>query len=165
MLICPSGKTLGNFTAPAVASGTLRKLFLTSGTSVRGRQADIVQDRTEVGNDPGCVKTCTRGERTELCSLFSSFGGAGRSSSFLIQRIETNFLRESLTSEFSHSLKPIRDVGNLLRCRPVFDLDQRKLPNRSSTAARQIVSAGEAATVRENGHHPRTYGTIRNRER
>ena len=36
---------------------------------------------------PGCVKTCTRGERTELCSLYSSFGGAGQSSSFLIQRI------------------------------------------------------------------------------
>src|SRR5580765_5379604 len=37
--------------------------------------------------DRGCVKTCTREERTELCSLFSSFGGAGQSSSFLVQRI------------------------------------------------------------------------------
>jgi hypothetical protein len=33
--------------------------------------------------DPGCVKTCTRGERTELYSLVSSFGGTGQCTSFL----------------------------------------------------------------------------------
>jgi hypothetical protein len=63
---------------------------------------------------PGCVKTCTLGECAELFSLFSPFDGACQSGSFLIQRnrnkrstrfvIETNVLRESSTSEFSHSL-------------------------------------------------------------
>jgi hypothetical protein len=35
----------------------------------------------------GCVKTCTREERAELCSLFSSFGNTYQRSSFLIRRI------------------------------------------------------------------------------
>src|ERR1700733_2229178 len=34
----------------------------------------------------GCVKTCTRGERAELFSLFSSFDDDWQSASFLIQR-------------------------------------------------------------------------------
>jgi hypothetical protein len=37
-------------------------------------------------NDPGCVKTCTRRERAELFSLFSSSDGDWQIASFLIQR-------------------------------------------------------------------------------
>jgi hypothetical protein len=35
---------------------------------------------------PGCVKTCTRKERAELFSLFSSSDGDRQITSFLIQR-------------------------------------------------------------------------------
>ena len=38
------------------------------------------------GFDPGCVKTCTSRECTELFSLFSSFDDDCQSGSFLIQR-------------------------------------------------------------------------------
>src|SRR6266571_766640 len=61
-------------------------------------------------------------------------------------------LRANNHFERFHTAWPHKRRRNLLRCRPVFDFDQRKLPNRSSTAAQQIVSAGEAAAVRENGH-------------
>src|SRR6266702_442427 len=68
-------------------------------------------------------------------------------------------LRANNHFERFHTAWPHKRRRNLLRCRPVFDFDQRKLPNRSSTAAQQIVSAGEAAAVRENGHqkNSRTY--------
>src|SRR6266566_5314278 len=55
---------------------------------------------------PGCVKTCTSRECAELFSLFSSFDGDCQSGSFLFNVIETDFLRASPTSEFSHSLGP-----------------------------------------------------------
>ena len=38
------------------------------------------------GLGPGCVKTCTRRERAELFSLFSSSDGDWQIASFLIQR-------------------------------------------------------------------------------
>jgi hypothetical protein len=53
---------------------------------------------------------------------------------------------------FVARIDPTRDIG---------DLDQRKLLNRSTTAAYQIVGAGEAAAVRENGH-PKKYADVWN---
>ena len=47
----------------------------------------------------------TRGERAELFSVLSSFGGVPEW--FLFKAIETNVLRESSTSEFSHSLQTV----------------------------------------------------------
>jgi hypothetical protein len=58
------------------------------------------------GFDPGCAKTCTRGDCAELFSLFSPSTVPARAVLFLFNVIETNVLRESLTSEFSHSLDP-----------------------------------------------------------
>jgi hypothetical protein len=58
----------------------------------------------------GCVKTCTREERTELCSL-SSFGGAGQSSSFLIQRIRDKRSTRKFDLGVFTEPGPTRDIG------------------------------------------------------
>src|SRR5713226_8282113 len=59
---------------------------------------------------PGCVKTCTSRECAELFSLFSSFDVTARAVLLLFNVIETNFLRASSTSEFSHSLCHIQTL-------------------------------------------------------
>src|SRR5436190_20790549 len=56
--------------------------------------------------DPGCVKTWTREERAELCSLFLLSAAPAREALLLFDVFEKNVLRESLISEFSHSLDP-----------------------------------------------------------
>ena len=56
--------------------------------------------------DPGCVKTWTREERAELCSLFLLSAAPAREVLLLFDVFEKNVLRESLISEFSHSLDP-----------------------------------------------------------
>src|SRR5258708_6017399 len=48
------------------------------------RKSDFEGSRSV--EDPGCVKTSTRGEAAELFSLFSSFDSACQRGSFLIQR-------------------------------------------------------------------------------
>src|ERR1700730_6956285 len=63
---------------------------------------------------PGCVKTCTRSERAELFSLFSSSDGDWQIASFLIQRN-----RDKLsTRKF--------DVGVFTQPGPTTDLCTRK---------------------------------------
>src|SRR5258708_7737428 len=55
-------------------------------------------------DDPACVKTCASRECAELFSPFLLSTVTASVVLFLINQIETNFLRVSSTSEFSHSL-------------------------------------------------------------
>ena len=58
--------------------------------------------------DPGCVKTRTNQECAELFSLSSSPSGGREYFWFLIDGIETEFLRADCASEFSRSQDPRR---------------------------------------------------------
>ena len=76
--------------------------------------------------DPGSVKTRTRGECAEWFSLFSSFGGACQSGSFLIQRIRDK-----------RSMRKF-DVGVFTQPKPTTDICQPPIFRQRS----RILSSG-----------------------
>jgi len=86
-------------------------------------------------NDPGCVKTCTSRECTELFSLFSSFDGDFQSGSFVIQR---NRDKRS-TRKF--------DVGVFTQPGPATDIDSSPLISGMLISDRIRISDATASAV------------------
>src|SRR5882757_7102557 len=99
----------------------------------QGKQKSRASAATSVV-DPGCVKTCTRGECAELFSLFSSFDGARQSGSFLIRRSRD----KRSTRKFG--------VGVFTQPGPICDFAQQgRWIDRSDNYAWRIRSAGPIA--------------------
>src|SRR5882762_4086729 len=91
---------------------------------------------------PGCVKTPTLNLRVEFLSQFRRCGNRLHRDSFCEKTIEKTILCVLGSSEFSHSLDPLADIGYLGRC-PLIACA------RAPAVMRPSASAGRRARTRE----------------